>query len=61
MTLEDIKKAVANNLFDRAADYQKENYKNNRLLYSDTSQQMYRMLVIDEMRPLISPIPAVEE
>jgi hypothetical protein len=61
MTLEDIKKAVSNNLFDRAADYQKENYKNNRLLYSDTSQQMYRMLVIDEMRPLISPIPAVEE
>lgn len=61
MTLEDIKKAVANNLFNRAADYQKENYKNNRLLYSDTSQQMYRMLVIDEMRPLISPIPAVEE
>lgn len=61
MTLEDIKKAVANNLFDRAADYQKENYKNNRLLYSDTSQQIYRMLVIDEMRPLISPIPAVEE
>lgn len=61
MTLEEIKKAVANNLFDRAADYQKENYKNNRLLYSDTSQQMYRMLVIDEMRPLISPIPAVEE
>lgn len=61
MTLEDIKKAVANNLFDRAADYQKENYKNNRLLYSDTSQQMYRMLVIDEMRSLISPIPAVEE
>lgn len=61
MTLEDIKKAVSNNLFDRAADYQIENYKNNRLLYSDTSQQMYRMLVIDEMRPLISPIPAVEE
>ena len=61
MSLEDIKKAVADNLFDRAADYQKDNYKNNRKLYTDTSQQLYRMLVIDEMRPLISPIPAVEE
>ncbi|MBO7490730.1 MAG: hypothetical protein J6T88_10665 [Bacteroidales bacterium] len=61
MTLDEIKKAVANNLFDRASDYQKENYKNNKDLFTDTSQQMYRMLIIDEMRNLISPIPAVEE
>lgn len=61
MTLDEIKKAVSNNLFDRASDYQKENYKNNIKLYADTTQQMYRMLVIDEMRNFISPIPAADE
>ena len=61
MELEDIKKAVADNLFDRASEYQKENYKTNKSLYTDTSQQMYQMLVIDELRHIISPIPAPQE
>ena len=61
MELEDIKKAVADNLFNRAAEYQKENYNTNKSLYTDTSQQMYQMLVIDELRHIISPIPAPQE
>ena len=60
MGLEELKRAVADNLFDRAADYQIENYKNNKALYSDTTQKIYRMLVIDELRSQISPIPAIE-
>lgn len=58
MTLDDIKKAVANNLFDLASEYQKDNYKNNKSLYSDPNQQSYQMLVIDELRQQIAPIPA---
>jgi hypothetical protein len=61
MSLEEIKKAVSNNLFDRATEYQKENYKNNKDLYTDPNQQTYQMLVIDELRKQIAPIPAVEE
>ena len=61
MTLEDIKKAVSDNLFDRASEHQKENYQNNKNLYTDTTQRMYQMLVVDELRKLISPIPAIEE
>lgn len=61
MTLEDIKKAVSDNLFDRASEHQKENYQNNKNLYTDTTQRLYQMLVVDELRKLISPIPAIEE
>ena len=61
MTLEDIKKAVSDNLFDRASEHQKENYQNNKNYYTDTTQRMYQMLVVDELRKLISPIPAIEE
>ncbi len=60
MSLDKIKKAVSNNLFDRASDYQKENYKTNKVLYTDTTNLSYQMLVIDELRKKISPIPAVE-
>ena len=60
MTLEQIKIAVSNNLFDKAATYQAENYKNNKELYSDTTQPTYQMLVIEELRKQISPIPAVD-
>ena len=60
MSLVEIKKAVADNLFDRASEYQKENYKLNKQLYADTTQLNYQMLVIDELRKKISPIPAVE-
>lgn len=60
MTLDELKKDISNNLFDRALDYQKENYANNKELYSDTSQKLYSMIVIDEMRKQILPIPAEE-
>lgn len=60
MTLDEIKKAVSNNLFDRASEYQKDNYKANKSLYTDNAQQTYQMLVIEELRKQIAPIPAVE-
>lgn len=60
MPLEDLKKAVSNNLFDRASEYQKENYNNNKDMYTDSAQAMYQMLVVEEIRKQISPIPAVE-
>jgi hypothetical protein len=60
MTLDELKKAVSNNLFDRARDYQTENYKNNKSLFADSTQQMYQMLVIDDLRKQIAPIPAAE-
>lgn len=60
MSLDDIKKAVSNNLFDRASEYQRENYANNKSLYEDTTQVLYQMLVVDELRKQVSPIPATE-
>lgn len=60
MALADIKKAVANNLFDRATEYQKDNYQNNKNLFSDTLQPTYRMLVIEDLRKHVLPIPAAE-
>lgn len=60
MSLDEIKKAVSNTLFDRASEYQKENYKLNKSLYTDAAQPSYQMLVIDELRKQISPIPATE-
>ena len=60
MMLMDIKKAVSNNLFDRASEYQKENYNNNKTYYNDTLQPSYRMLDMEEMRKHVSPIPTWE-
>lgn len=60
MSLVDIKKAVSNNLFDRASEYQKENYNNNKSFFTDSLQPTYRMLVIEDLRKHVSPIPAVE-
>lgn len=60
MTLDQIKKAVANNLFDRASEYQKENYEKNKALYSDTTQMVYQMLVVDDLRKQVAPIQVVE-
>ena len=60
MSIEDLKKAVADNLFDRATQYEQDNYQSNKALYSDTSQMTYQMLVVDELRRQVSPIPAAE-
>ena len=58
MTLDEIKKVVSNNLFDRATEYQKANYENNKTFFTDTLQPTYRMLDIEELRKHVSPIPA---
>lgn len=61
LSLYDLKLAVSNTLFDRATAYQEENYEANKAHYSDTSQNLYQMLVVEELRNLVLPIPAVEE
>ncbi len=60
MQLDDIKKAISDNLFDRASQYQKDNYSNNKALFADTTQPLYQMLVVENLRQQISPIPASE-
>ncbi len=60
MSLEDIKKAVSNTLFDRATEYKQESYTKNKSLFSDSTQTSYQMLVVEELRKQISPIQAVE-
>ena len=60
MTLDELKHAVANVLFDRASEYEKDNFMNNKALYADSSQMTYQMLVVDELRKQVSPIPAAE-
>lgn len=61
LTLHDLKVDVSNTLFDRATTYQQENYNANKELFSDTSQNAYQMLVVEELRKLVLPIPAVED
>lgn len=60
MSIDEIKKAVSNNLFDRASDYQKKNYETNKAIYADTSKTSHQMLVVDEFRKIVAPIPSAE-
>ncbi len=60
MSLDELKLSISNNLFDKASEYQKESYNTNKKLYSDTTQATYQMLVIEDLRKKILPIPAVE-
>ncbi len=60
MTLDELKKAVANTLFDRAAEYQADNYANNKKYFEDTTQVTYQMLVVGDLRKQVLPIPTAE-
>lgn len=53
---EDLKVAVARNLFKQAGDYRKEDFEANRKAFEDDNQQRYQMLVIDELRKVVQPI-----
>lgn len=60
MPLVDLKKAIANNLFDRASEYQKENYNNSKIHFANSLHSTYRILDIEELRKHVSPIPSAE-
>lgn len=61
MSLDDIKKSVSGTLFNKASVYQMENYMTNLSNFNDSSKLSYQILIIDELRKKISPIPAMEE
>lgn len=56
MSLDELKKAVAHNLFLKATEYNKDNYKNNKKYFSDPTNMQYQQLDIELLRKIVQPI-----
>lgn len=56
MNYADMKLAVAHTLFDRASEYDKDNYKANKAFFADTSKISYQQLDIEQLRKVVQPI-----
>ena len=56
MSFDQLKKAVARTLFDKASQYNKESYTNNLKLFSDTTAITYQQLDIERLRQMVQPI-----
>ncbi|MBR1799751.1 MAG: hypothetical protein IJ761_07675 [Bacteroidales bacterium] len=53
---DELKRVVAQSLFDKAADYDRETYNANRKLFTDTSAMTYQQLDIEQLRRNVQPI-----
>lgn len=60
MSLDELKRALALELFQRASDYPKESFEANRTLFADTTQTGYQLLPVEELRKMVQPIAGVE-
>lgn len=56
MDFASFKRAIAHNLFLKASEYNQENYKNNRKLFSSSSNMQYQQLDIEQLRKIVQPI-----
>ena len=56
MTFEQLKKAVARSLFDKATEYDKETYETNRTHFTEGDVITYQMLDIETLRKQVQPI-----
>ena len=51
-----MKRLVARSLFDKAQEYDRETYEQNRQNFADTTVIPYQSLDIEKLRNLIQPI-----
>ena len=56
MDFEAFKRAVAHNLFQKASEYDSDNYKNNKKLFADPDNNQYQQLDIEQLRKIVQPI-----
>jgi hypothetical protein len=56
MDFDSFKRAVAHNLFLKATEYDKDNYKNNKKLFTDPDNMQYQQLDIEQLRKIVQPI-----
>ena len=56
MDIDELKRAVAHYLFLKATDYDKDNYKNNKKLFSASDNTQYQQLDIEQLRKIVQPI-----
>ena len=56
LSFESFKRAVAHTIFVKATDYDKENYKNNRKYFTNSSNPTYQQLDIELLRKMVQPI-----
>lgn len=56
MAFGDFKRAVAHNLFQRATDYDKDNYRNNKAHFADPNDMQFQQLDIEHLRKIVQPI-----
>lgn len=56
MKFTELKKAVARSLFDKASEYDRETYNNNRTHFADTASITYQQLDIEQLRKQVQPI-----
>ena len=56
MSYEELKINVARTLFDRATEYNAEEYKTNKAFFADTTNTSFQQLDIEQLRELVQPI-----
>ena len=56
MDFAQLKIAVAKSLFDKASEYNRENYEANRQHFADTNSISYQQLDIEQLRKIVQPI-----
>ena len=56
MTFDELKLAVSKSLFDKATDYERENYEKNKAAFADPSNMSYQQLDIEQLRKQVQPI-----
>ncbi len=56
MTFDELKLNVARSLFEKASEYDRETYENNREHFADSSAITYQQLDIEQLRQLVQPI-----
>lgn len=56
LSFEELKVAVARSLFEKATEYDRETWQNNRAHFADSSAITYQQLDIEQLRPLVQPI-----
>lgn len=56
LSFQQLKLAVARSLFDKASEYNRENYEANRQHFADTNSISYQQLDIEQLRKIVQPI-----
>lgn len=56
LSFEDLKRAVARSLFDKASQYNREQYETNRAHFADSTMTTYQQLDIEQLRSMVRPI-----